>query len=181
MLPYILIGIAALIALFLLIVAMQPAAFKVVRSAKIAAPPETVFAQVNDFHNWDAWSPWAKIDPDCRNSFEGAPAGQGAVFSWDGNKKVGAGRMTITDSRPAEKVRIKLEFFRPFKCENAAEFTFTPVGSDQTQVNWAMTGQKNFMFKAFCMFANMDKAVGGDFEKGLAAMKAVSEGATVRA
>ena len=174
MLYYILIGTAAVIVIFLLIVAMQPAAFSVVRSAKIAAPPARVFGQVNDFHNWDAWSPWAKLDPTCKNTFEGPPAGNGAIFKWDGNKQVGAGKMTITDSKPNDLIRIHLEFFRPFKATNTTEFTFKPV-SDGTEVTWNMFGQKNFMSKAFCMFASMDKMVGGDFEKGLAQMKSVTE------
>ena len=171
---YILIAIVALIVLFLIIVAMQPPAFKVERSAMMSAPPQRVFEQVNDFHNWDAWSPWAKIDPACKNSFEGAPAGTGSIFSWDGNKKVGAGRMTIIESRPAELVRINLEFLRPFKATNTTEFTFVPQG-DKTLVKWNMFGDKNFISKAMCMFMNMDKCVGGDFEKGLAAMKSVAE------
>ena len=174
MLIYILLAVAILVLVFLVIVAMQPPTFSVVRTATIAAPPERVFAQVNDFHNWDAWSPWAKIDPACKNSFEGPTAGRGSIFSWDGNKKVGAGRMTITESRPAELVRINLEFLRPFKATNTTEFTFVPQG-DQTLVKWNMFGDKNFISKAMCMFMNMDKCVGGDFEKGLAAMKSVAE------
>jgi len=175
---YILIAIIALIVLFLVIVAMQPPTFTVERSAKMSAPPQRVFAQVNDFHNWDAWSPWAQLDPNCKNTFEGPPAGTGAKFAWDGNKKVGAGRMTITDSRPPELVQIKLEFLRPFAATNTTLFTFKPIGVNQTQTTWTMRGEKNFMSKLFCMFANMDKMVGGDFERGLAKIKSLTEGAT---
>ena len=134
-----------------------------------------MFAQVNDFHNWEAWSPWAKLDPAARNAFAGAPSGTGAIFSWSGNKKVGEGRMTITDSRPGEMVRIKLEFLRPFKATNTTEFTFAPVTDDATTVTWSMTGERNFFFKAFGLFMNMDKLIGGDFERGLASMKSKVE------
>ena len=174
MLLYILIAVAVIVVVLVAIVAMQPAEFRVVRSAAMSAPASTVFAQVNDFHNWEAWSPWAKLDPEAKNTFEGAAAGTGAIFSWAGNNKVGAGRMTLTESRPSERIRINLEFLKPFKATNTTEFTFKPEGN-QTVLMWSMSGRKNFMSKAFCMFMNMDKMVGGDFEKGLANMKAVVE------
>jgi hypothetical protein len=170
----VLIALAVIVALFLIAVAMQPSTFRVSRSAKFSATPAAVFAQVNDFHNWDAWSPWAKIDPACKFSFDGPPAGAGAKFAWVGDKKVGEGRMTITESKPNDLILIHLEFLKPFKATNTTEFTFNPE-SNQTLVTWTMTGTKNFVFKAICMFMNMDKTVGGDFERGLANMKAVVE------
>lgn len=174
MLTPILIGLAVVVAVFLIIVAMRPDDFRVTRSATIAAPPAAVFEQVNDFHKWEAWSPWAKLDPACKNSYSGAAAGKDAGFAWDGNNKVGAGRMTITDSQSPGLIRINLEFLRPFKSTNTAEFTFMPQGS-QTLVTWTMTGKNNFMSKAFGLFVNCDKMVGADFEKGLSSMKAIAE------
>jgi len=144
--------------------------------ATIGAPAPVVFAQVNDFHNWDAWSPWAKIDPAMKKTHEGAPAGTGAIYTWAGNDQVGEGRMTLTESRPNELVRIKLEFMKPFASTADTEFTFKPAG-DQTAVTWSMAGEKNFMAKAFGLFMNMDKMIGDDFEKGLAQMKSVAEAA----
>ena len=105
---YIGIGVAVVIVGLIVIVALLPPEFRVARKAAIAAPPADTFAQVNDFHKWEAWSPWAKIDPTMKQTYEGAPAGTGAVYTWDGNKNVGAGRMTITESRPSDLVRIKL-------------------------------------------------------------------------
>jgi hypothetical protein len=174
MLHIILIAIAAIVVIFIIIVAMRPNEFRVTRSAGIAAPPENFFPHVNDLHIWEAWSPWAKMDPVCKNTFEGAAAGTGAIFIWAGNKKVGEGRMTITESRPSELIRIKLEFLKPFKATNTAEFTFKSQGN-QTLVTWSMSGKNNFMGKAFGLFVNCDKMAGGDFEKGLAAMKSVAE------
>src|SRR5579871_3267729 len=114
MLPTILTVLAVAIVALLIFIAIRPADFSIARKATMTAPAARVFAQVNDFHNWNAWSPWAKMDPACKNTFDG-PAGQvGSTFSWAGNKKVGEGRMTITESRPGELVRIKLEFFKPF-------------------------------------------------------------------
>lgn len=173
-LVYILIALAAIVVLFVVIVALQPSEFRVVRSATMSVPPPAVFPHVNDFHHWEAWSPWAKIDPAMKQTYEGAPAGTGAIYSWIGNKKVGEGRMTIMESRRSDLVRIKLEFLKPFQATNTAEFTFQPQG-EQTLVTWSMFGVKNFFMKAFGLFMNMDKLVGGDFEKGLASMKAVVE------
>ncbi len=176
MLKKIVIALVVIAIVFVIVVATRPADFRITRSATIAASAETVFAQVNDLHMWDAWSPWAKLDPAMKQTHEGASAGVGAIYSWDGNKEVGAGRMTITESRTNEAIRIKLEFLKPFAAVNDTEFTFMSEGN-QTTVTWTMAGKNNFMSKAFCMFMNMDKMVGGDFEKGLAQMKTVAEAA----
>lgn len=174
MIKKILLGLVVLLAIFAVVVAFQPAAFRVARSGRIAAPPAAVFSEVNDFHKWDAWSPWAKLDPAMKQTHEGAPAGKGAIYSWAGNSDVGEGRMTITESRPPELVRIQLDFIKPFAATNTTEFTFKPDGNGTT-VDWVMTGEKNYISKAVCMFMDMDKMVGGDFEKGLAALKKVVE------
>jgi len=176
MLKKFLIAIAAIIVVFVVVVALQPSEFRIVRSATISAPAPAVFAQVNDFHNWEAWSPWAKLDPAAKATFEGPSTGTGAIFKWAGNKEVGEGSMTITESRPSDLIRIKLEFLRPFEATNSAEFTFKPEGN-RTAVTWSMEGKNNFIAKAVCLFMNMDKMVGGQFEQGPAQMKAVVEAA----
>jgi len=176
MLKKILIAIAAIAVVFVAVVAMQPSEFRIVRSATISAPAPAVFAQVNDFHNWEAWSPWAKLDPAAKATFEGPSAGTGAIFRWAGNDKIGEGSMTITESRPSDLIRITLEFLKPFSATNTVEFTFKPEGN-QTAVTWSMAGKNNFIAKAVCLFMNMDKTVGGKFEEGLANMKSVVEAA----
>ena len=170
----ILIGISVVVVAFVVVVALQPADFRVTRTATIAAPPEMVFAQVNDFRNWNEWSPWAKLDPNTKNTFDGPASGVGAGFAWAGNKEVGEGRMTITESKPNDLVKMKLEFIKPFQAVNTTEFTFKPEG-DNTAVTWSMSGKNNFMFKAVGLFMNTDKMIGGDFEKGLASMKSIAE------
>jgi hypothetical protein len=176
----ILIGLAALVIalviVFIAVVAVQPSEFRITRSATVSAPPETVYAQVNDFHKWQAWSPWAKMDPAAKNTFEGPSAGTGATFRWVGNAEVGEGSMTITESHPSDLILIKLEFLKPFPATNTTEFTFKPQG-DQTVVTWTMSGRNGFVGKAFCLVMNMDKMVGGDFEKGLRDMKTAAEAA----
>lgn len=166
--------IAALLGIFAVMVAMQPAEFSVQRSTTIAAPPATVFALVNDFHQWEKWSPWAKMDPEMKTTYEGSESGAGAIYTWIGNSQVGEGKMTILESRAPEQVGIQLEFLAPMKATNTAEFNFKPEG-DGTTVTWSMAGRNNFIGKAFCMFMDMDAMVGGDFEKGLTAIKAVAE------
>lgn len=139
------------------------------------APPEAVFSQVNNLHRWEAWSPWAKLDPAAKNAYQGPAAGVGAAFSWSGNHQVGEGRMTITESRPNDLIRMNLEFMKPFKATNITEFTFKPEGN-LTVVTWTMSGKNNFISKAIGLFIDCDKMVGGQFEKGLAQIKSISEG-----
>jgi len=176
MLITILIILAVIVIVFVAVVAMQPSEFRVARSSMTSAPAPAVFAQVNDFHKWEAWNPWGKIDPAMKQTYEGAPAGAGAIYSWVGNNQVGEGRMTMTESRPSDLIRIKMEFYKPFAATSTAEFTFRPAGN-QTAVTWSMTGNNNFMAKAIHLFMNMDKMIGGQFEKGLASMKSIVEGA----
>ncbi|MEX2015188.1 MAG: SRPBCC family protein [Candidatus Hydrogenedentales bacterium] len=175
MLTGVLLVIAAVIVVFLIVVAMRPGQFRISRAATMAAPPAAVFQHVNDLHRWDAWSPWAKRDPNMKVTYSGAEAGTGARYAWVGNKDVGEGSMTITDSRSNERVVIQLEFMKPFRASNTADFLFEPVDG-QTRVTWTMTGKNNFMFKTMGLFMNMDKMIGNDFEKGLAVLKAIVEG-----
>lgn len=166
---------AVLMAAFLLIVALQPSDFRVSRSIEIAAPGHAVFDYVNDLRKFDAWSPWLEPDPAVQKTFSGPSAGQGAVFGWSGNKEVGEGKMTITESRPHELIRMELEFVRPMEGNSQSIFTFEPRGPG-TAVTWTMFGHNNFLAKAICLFMNSEKMVGGQFEKGLAKLKAAAEG-----
>jgi Polyketide cyclase / dehydrase and lipid transport len=169
----------AIVVLFLIFVTLQSSQFIVQRSTTINAPADAVFEQVNDFHKWAAWSPWEEKDPDMKRTYEGPPAGVGTMYAWAGDKNVGEGRMTLTDSEPNRLIRIKLEFFKPFAGTNTAAFAFQPSGRE-TNVTWTMTGHKAFMVKLFCMFVSMDKMIGNDFEKGLAKLKDISERAPAR-
>src|SRR5258706_11837199 len=128
-----LIGIAAavlvvVVAVLLIYAATLPDSFRIERSAVIKAPPEKIFAFINDFHQWPAWSPWEKVDPALKRSYSGAPSGKGAAYAWEGNNKVGSGRMEILESVPDSRIAIKLDFLKPFQAHNMAEFTLTPAG-----------------------------------------------------
>jgi uncharacterized protein YndB with AHSA1/START domain len=162
------------IVVVLILATMKPDTFALKRSLAINAPPERIFPLINEFRNWTAWSPWEKLDPNLKRDYSGAPAGIGSVYAWDGDKKVGQGRMEIVAAAPPSKVALKLDFVRPFEAHNDVTFTLEPAGA-ATNVTWAMTGPTPFMAKIFHVFVNMDRMVGGDFERGLASMKAQAE------
>jgi hypothetical protein len=155
-------GIGALLA----IVALQPSAFHIARSATIPATAPAVFAQINDFRNWQNWSPWEGIDSSMKRTYEGPTSGTGTAYAWAGNAQIGEGRMTIVESRPPEFIRIRLEFIKPFAATHTAEFLLQPEGNNTT-VTWSMSGTKNFVAKGFGLLMNMDRMIGGQFEKGL--------------
>lgn len=166
--------VAALIVAVLVIAAFQPDSFRIERSATIKAPPEKVYALIDDFRKWPLWSPWEKMDPAMQRTYSGPAQGKGAAYAWKGNDTVGAGRMEIRESQPPSRILIQLDFLAPFEAHNTAEFTLQPLG-DSTEVKWAMYGPSPYISKLFCLFMDMDEMVGKDFEAGLANMKAAAE------
>jgi uncharacterized protein YndB with AHSA1/START domain len=166
--------VAVLIAAVLVLAMTKPDTFRVVRSVNIKAPPEKIFPLINDFKNWDAWSPYEKKDPAMKRTYSGAASGKGAMYGWDGNKNVGQGSMEITESSPPKSIRLNLDFVKPFEGHNVVDFTLEPQG-DSTNVTWDMHGPAPLISKVMQVFINMDKMVGADFEVGLANLKAVAE------
>jgi hypothetical protein len=166
--------LAGAVVLFLIVAALQKAEFTVVRKATISAPPSVPFRYANDLHKWQEISPYAKMDPSATYTFSGSAGGTGAGMSWSGNAKVGAGTITITESRPNELVRMNLEFKKPFESTGLVVFAFEPQGN-QTAVTWSMSGRKNLITKAMGLVISMDKMIGRDFESGLLTMKTLSE------
>jgi uncharacterized protein YndB with AHSA1/START domain len=166
--------LAALLVGLLLYATTRPNSFRVERSTNIQAPPEKVFAYFNDFNRWAAWSPWDKLDPAMQRTLSGAASGKGAVYAWQGNSKVGAGRMEILESTPYSKLVVQLDFIRPFEGHNTTEYTLVPAGPG-TQVTWVMHGPATFVTKLMGVFVSMDSMVGKDFEAGLANLKAAAE------
>ncbi len=174
MLTLILVGLAVVIAVLLALAASRPSAFCVVRSADMQADPARIFGLLDDFRAWIAWSPWERLDPALQRTHGGAARGFGATYAWQGNKKVGSGRMEIVESEPPHRLVIKLDFIAPFEAHNVTTFSLTPAGG-ATRVTWTMDGTHNFMSKLFTLFMDMDKMVGKDFESGLANLKAQVE------
>jgi hypothetical protein len=155
------------LAVVLIVALGKPDTVRVERSATIQASPETIFALINDFHQWRSWSPWEARDPGLKRTYSGTASGKGAVYAWDGNRNVGAGRMEIMESASPSKIVIKLDFIRPFEGHNTAEFTLT-AGANATVVNWVMTGPAIFISKVMQVFMSFDRMIGRDFEAGLA-------------
>jgi carbon monoxide dehydrogenase subunit G len=174
MLSTIIFLVVLLVAVVLGLAVMKPDIFKVQRSISIKAPPEKIFALINDYHQWGHWSPYENIDPAMKKTFSGPEKGKGAVYEWEGNAKIGKGRMEILESSSHAKIIIKLDFFKPMEAHNTAEFTLEPKG-DVTEVTWAMYGPASLMVKVMHMFFNMDKMVGGQFAEGLSKLKALAE------
>ncbi len=174
MIAKILIGLATAVLILVIVVATRPADFRYERSITVAAPASAIFPNLNNLHKWQTWSPYAKKDPDAKTTFEGPTEGNGAAMSWAGDHNVGEGKMTIVESKPAELVKYRLDFVKPFAGTNVAEFTFTPEGNG-TKVVWSMSGKNNFFSKAFSLVVDCDKMIGDDFEKGLADLKTLVE------
>jgi hypothetical protein len=168
----IVLGVA--VAVVLILAAAKPGSFSVQRSISVKAVPEKIFPWINDFQQWQAWSPYENKDPAMKRSYSGAASGKGAVYGWEGNKNVGSGRMEILDASMPSKIVIKLDFFTPFEGHNTAEFTMLPQG-DATGVTWLMYGPAPLMSKVMQVFMNLDHMIGKDFEAGLVNLKILAE------
>ncbi|GAA5163156.1 SRPBCC family protein [Viridibacterium curvum] len=167
-------ALGVLIAGILLFALTKPDTFRVQRSISINAAPEKIFALINDFHQWEAWSPWEKLDPAMKRTFSGPASGKGSVYAWEGNGQVGAGRMEILDTTQPTRILIDLQFFAPMEGHNTAEFLLQPQGG-ATTVSWSMQGPNTYLGKVIQVFCDIGDFVGKDFDKGLAGMKLAAE------
>ncbi len=166
--------VLALLATLLIVAATRPDSFRVQRAITIQAPPEKVFALINDLKAFTSWSPYEKKDPAMKRSFTGPAAGPGATYAWDGNKDIGQGRLQVTEAQSPTRVVMKLDFVRPFEAHNQAEFTLAPRG-DATELTWAMVGPSPYVSKVMGVIFDFDQMIGKDFEDGLATLKAAAE------
>ncbi len=174
MLKAILLILVLLIAAILIYAATRPGTFRIQRSISIKALPEKIFRLIDDFHQWEAWSPWEKIDPGIKRTYSGSTSGKGAVYEWSGNKNIGRGRMEIMESSPSSRVAIKIDFITPMEAHDTVEFTLTTEG-DSTRVTQAMYGPQPYIHKLISIFMSMEKMVGPKQEEGLATIKALAE------
>ena len=174
MLKRIALGAVVAVGGVLALVGLRPGEYRIVRSARMAAPPAAVFPHINDLKKFNVWNPWMKLDPGVHTAYTGPAAGMGASMAWVGNKNIGEGRMTVSESRPNELVRFDMEFIAPFASTATAEFAFRPEGGG-TEVTWSMTGHHTFVGKAMGLVMNMDRMIGGQFENGLASLKSIVE------
>jgi hypothetical protein len=164
------VGLAAL----LIYAGARPDTFKVVRAIGIKAPPEKIYALMDDFHEFSKWSPYEQLDPKMARTYSGPSSGPGATYEWRSDGKAGAGRMEIVDAAAPSRIDIRLSFTKPFESHNAVTFLIEPQGQS-TRVTWIMQGASPFISKLLGVFFNMDAMIGGDFEKGLADLKRLAE------
>jgi hypothetical protein len=165
---------------FLALAATRPDTYRVERSRRIQAPAEVVFAQIENFRAWPAWSPWEALDSNMKRTYEGPARGVGASYAWEGNRHVGKGRMTIVESTPSTAVACRLEFQAPFASVANTAFTLQPDGDGAVTVTWSMDGTNGFASKLICLLVSMDRMIGGQYEKGLATLESVARAAAGR-
>jgi Polyketide cyclase / dehydrase and lipid transport len=154
--------------------ATLPTSFRVARSATMTAAPDAIFPHINSLRGFKAWEPFSRKDPAIKIAYSGPESGKGAAYTWDGNGDVGQGRVEIADTAPPSRVTMKLDMVKPMEAHNTVVFTLEPKG-DATTVTWAMTGDRPYIGKVLDAVLNMDRMVGGEFEKGLAELKSIVE------
>ena len=174
MIPLIGVAVLGAAAAVVGIAARKPNEFRLSRSTRIKAPADRIFANLVDFHRWEAWSPWEKLDPALKRMHSGATSGKGAVYEWEGNAKVGKGRMEIVQVDAPHRMVIAMHFLKPMESRSTTEFSLVPSG-DGTEVTWSMAGQSPFIQKVMGVFMDMDAMIGKSFEQGLATLKTISE------
>ncbi len=162
------------LAIALAIAAGRPDRFRIERSAIIGAPPESIFPLIEDLRRWRTWSPYEERDPTMHRDYSGPTHGEGAVYAWEGDRRIGSGRMEIVEARPSERIAVKLDFFKPFKANHHAEFTLEPT-TQGTRVTWTMHGRSPFMSKLMGLVFDMERIAGADFEAGLERLRGVVE------
>jgi uncharacterized protein YndB with AHSA1/START domain len=168
------IAVGVLIAMVFLVAATKPKTFRIQRSVSIDAPPERVFAHIDNLHDWARWAPQDREDPSMKRTYSGPTNGKGAVSEWIGSGSSGRGRMLITDSLPSKRVSIQVDWVKPFVARNVNDFVLEGTGTS-TKVTWTMQGPNLYVMRIMGIFVNMDRTMGKHFENGLANLKAVAE------
>ncbi len=175
MIKTIAIVIAVAIAALLLYAATRPDSMHIERSALIKASADKVHPLINDLHSFNTWNPYNKKDVAMTVTYRGPATGPGSAFDFDGDKSAGKGSISIVEPAGPNRVSMKLDMSSPMEAHNDIAFTLVPLGSNATQVTWAMHCQSPFIGKLMGVFINMDKMIGRDFETGLASLKTLAE------
>ena len=168
--------ITLLIAAVLIYAATRPNTLRIQRSIDIQAPPEKIFALIDDFHNWPLWAPQDREDPTMRRTYSGSERGKDAISEWSGTGQSGRGSMSITESVPPARVLVTADSIRPLRAHNLNEFALESRGA-QTHVTWTWTmqGRSLYIMNVMGIFVNMDKSMGKHFESGLQNLKSIAE------
>jgi uncharacterized protein YndB with AHSA1/START domain len=174
MIVRILLVVVVVVAAVLLFAATKPSTFHIEKSITIQAPPEKLYALIEDFHNWPQWAPQDREDPTMQRTYKGTARGPGAVSEWTSKGSAGAGQMTIIAAKACSSVDVVVEWERPFKVRNAHRFTLTPTGSG-TELVWSADGANLYLMKVMEVFVGVNGLMGKHFEAGLANLKKIGE------
>jgi hypothetical protein len=167
----ILIVFVVLILVLCVISLFLPSKVRVERSMQINAPSEVVFEQVNTLRNWEAWSPWQKMDPTSQMVYNDIPSGAGASYSWKGDK-TGEGSLTIAESRPNDLIITNLDF--KGQGQSTGGFEIKPEGAG-VNLNWYMDMDNGMNPFAKYMSMMMKGMLKDQFDEGLTNIKQISE------
>ena len=150
--------------------------YHVKRTADINAPVDVIFPLISNLKKMNDWSPWVAKDPDIVNTYEGDDGTVGSINRWEGNDQVGVGEQEITKIVPNQRVETQLRFKKPYEDQSDSYIEVAP-GEGGSSVTWGLTGEIPFMQRVMFGFMrmNLDKAVGPEFENGLAALKGQAE------
>ena len=169
---YILLGIAVGLGILVAVLSqLAPKETRVSRSILVNLSQEEAFDHLKSLKKSLEWSPWAERDPNQTVTFKGTDGEVGSSYHWSGNKQVGEGEQEVTNLVAPSRVDTHLRFIKPFKSESKAHFAILPHESGQTEITWGFHSHNTFPGKIFMLFMNMDKVLGGDFEKGLSQFK----------
>ncbi len=169
-------GLVVVVAIAILLIysATRPNEFRITRTISIKAAPDVIYARINDLRQFNEWNPFATADLKSSIVYGATSSGVGGSYSWDGSTQSNKGRMEITASSAPGRVDMSLHFEKPMVADNQVVFLLQPQG-DATEVSWEMSGTYGFLHKTMGVIFNFDKMVGGEFEKGLAVLKAQAE------
>ncbi len=167
--------VLAIIVLIIILGLLAPKSYDVSRNIEINKALPDVFQYLKFIKNQNDWSPWKKKDPNFKQEFEGTDGEVGFISKWDGNKDVGTGEQEIKAIVHNDRIETELRFLKPWKSQSTGYLKVEEVSTNETKVIWGFTGKNKFPFSIFMLFFNFEKAVGKDFDDGLASLKEVLE------
>lgn len=172
----ILISIAAIIALLLILAAMQSNWFAISRDITINKPVEEVFEYVRHIRNMEHYNKWVMTDPNQKTTFRGTDGQAGFVYAWDSeNKNAGKGEQEIKQIVTNQKIQLEIRFEKPFKGVSEAIMATEPVATGQTKVTYTFQGAKNFGMKIAHMLFGLEKVLGKDLDTTMKNLKSQLE------
>jgi len=164
-----------IIVIVLILGFFAPTSYEVTRKITIKAPDELVFRHIRYWSEWQNWSPWAEIDSTMIVSYEGKVGQVGSVYSWEGDPKLtGSGMMVNTGVTPYGEITYHLQFTEPWESESDGFFSLDEI-EESTEVTWGHLGTMRFPWNVAALFMNVNKSLGGDFERGLKLLKTICE------